>query len=542
MRLERVFIENFRGVERLNLTLDEVTVLIAENSHGKATVFDALGLCLGVRGSAETVRFRSRDLIPREDGTFESARIVLTFVDEQGSDRVRVAFSSGPDGTIERFFVTADGQPVEPQPPRAELMATLAAHPVLLLRFAHPRHDAAPNAAGTPAHAGQNRRSTTDLSGTIARVYHELAHGRGPVSPERISEGLAAAHRLLRDGQGLKEGEQSVHRLLAELRAELKDWGRSREGDASLANTLDLTGTGSHNLALLLVLGSILDVHDGAVLAEAARPIIAIEEPEAHLHPVLLASTWAVIEALGSQTVVATNSGELLSSVPMEYLRRLVRHDRHVRVHRLNDGSLTERDLRRVAYHVRARRGGVLFARSWMLVEGESEFWLMTQLADVLGYDLEAEGVRLIEFAQCGVAPLAKLANDLGLPWHLLADGDASGSIYTREATSFLEGQDRSKRISALGFPDVETCLWHEGFSDVYLAAARLAPRPDGYEPPPKRIIAKAVRKRSKPYLALAVAEAAAERGRGSIPAVLREAIEESVAMAREASGVARVG
>lgn len=541
MRLERVFIENFRGVERLNLTLDEVTVLIAENSHGKATVFDALGLCLGVRGSAESVRFRDEDLIPRGDGTFEAARIVLTFVDDEESDRVRIAFFSGPDGSISRMFVAADGEPVEPQPPVAELMETLAAHPVLLLRFAHPRHEVPVSNQGDAGRPAHNRRSSTDLSGTIARVYQDLAHGRGPVSPERISEGLTAAHRLLRDGEGLRDREQSVHRLLAELRAELKDWGRSREGDESLANSLDLTGSGSHNLALLLVLGSILDVQEGAVLAESARPIIAIEEPEAHLHPVLLASTWDVIEALGSQTVVTTNSGELLSSVPMEYLRRLVRHDRHVRVHRLNDGSLTERDLRRVAYHVRARRGGVLFARSWMLVEGESEFWLMTQLADVLGYDLEAEGVRLIEFAQCGVAPLAKLANDLGLPWHILADGDASGSIYTRDATSFLEGSDRSQRISALGYPDIEMCLWHEGFSDVYLAAARVAPRPDGYMPPPKRLIAKAVKKRSKPYLALAVAEAAAERGRGSIPTVLRQAIETSVAMAREASGVEAV-
>lgn len=559
MRLERVFLENFRGVERLNLTLDDITVLIAENSHGKSTVFDALGLCLGVRGTTDDARFRDEDLTVRPDGSIEVARIVLSFSGGDG-EGTHVAFTSGPGGVIERTLVDGTGEPIEPQPPAEEVHAVLAAHPVLLLRFAHPRHGSThpfrghgssgegpsgegPSGEGSSGEGSReptrNRRSSADLSGTIARVYHDLAHGRGPVSPERISEGLSAAHRLLRDGPGIPEDDHAVHRLFAELRSELREWGRSGPGSEPDIPRLDLTGSGSHNLALLLVLGSILDIQNGSPLAESARPIIAIEEPEAHLHPVLLASTWDVIESLGAQTLVTTNSGELLSSVPMKYLRRLVRQDRHVQIHRLNDGSLTERDLRRVAYHIRAKRGGVLFARSWMLVEGESEFWLMNQLADVLGYDLEAEGVRLIEFAQCGVAPLAKLANDLGLPWHLLADGDDSGSVYARDAESFLHGADHEERISVLGHRDVETCLWNHGFDDVYTRAARLAPRPDGRGPPPKRIIAKAVRKRSKPYLALAVAEAAAERGRESVPPVLRGAIERSVAMAREASGSA---
>ena len=62
----------------------------------------------------------------------------------------------------------------------------------------------------------------------------------------------------------------------------------------------------------------------------------------------------------------------------------------------------------------------------------------MSQLAQVMGHDLEAEGVRSIEFAQCGVAPLVKLANDLGIAWHLLADGDESGRVYARDARKWL--------------------------------------------------------------------------------------------------------
>lgn len=535
MRLERVEIENFRGVRRLDMSFDDVTVLIAENRHGKATVFDALGLCLGLRGVADGAHFRASDFMTT-DGS-DDIRIILTFASDAETieERQRVAFSgTAEDRRVHRAFVDVDGSPVDPQPSSEQLDALLSAHPVLMLRFAHPRADGPEGATGGSEGRGrraESRRGGGNLAATIARVYHDLAHTRGPVSAEQISVGLQAAHRLLEEGVAEVDGPQPVHRVLDDLRTEVQRWGRATPSDSSL----DLSGSGSHNLALLLVLGSILEVHGGRELEGPTNPIIMIEEPEAHLHPVLLASTWDVIEALHAQTIVTTNSGELLSSVPMVYLRRLVRTDHDVAVHRLDEQTLTPRDLRRVAYHVRAKRGGVLFARCWMLVEGESEFWLLNQLAEVLGYDLEAEGVRMIEFAQCGVAPLAKLANDLGIPWHLLTDGDDSGSVYAKGAQNFLNGADRSRRISMLGHRDIEQCLWHHGFDDIYRDAARIADRPDGQGPPPHRIIHKAVRKRSKPFLALAVAEAAAERGADSIPPVLRNTIESSVILARHA-------
>ena len=61
MRLTRVFIENFRGIRRLKLKLDPITVIIGENNHGKTSVFDALCLCLGRPGSALPTHFREGD-------------------------------------------------------------------------------------------------------------------------------------------------------------------------------------------------------------------------------------------------------------------------------------------------------------------------------------------------------------------------------------------------------------------------------------------------------------------------------------------------
>lgn len=552
MRLTRLTIEGFRGIRRVDMPLDPVTVVIGEHNHGKTSLFDVLGLCLARRGAFSESRFREDDFHRYPDGRLSSIKIVLTFSEEgvaggegvegdgleaartrdaDGVRRIRAELRGSPEGReVKRRFVDEDGAPLDPQPDSALFERVQRLHPVLLLRFAQPYQEVRQTGGGSAPDGQGNRRGRRDLEGMISRVYHDLTHARGPLPPEEIAQGLRAARRLFASEGPDADTDAPLGRMLNEILADSLARQERPSGSAFRVRA----GSGSHTVGILLVLGALLEVRGEEVLPGDARPIIAIEEPAAHLHPTLLASTWDVIEALRAQTFVATNSGELLSSIPMKSLRRLVRTSSEIGVRRLGDRSLTAAELRRLSYHIRARRGGVLFARCWLLVEGESEFWLTNQLAHVLGVDLDSEGVRCVEFAQCGVTPLVKLANDLGIQWHLLADGDESGAAYAREAARHLAGQPLSRRVSQLAEADVERALWKHGFEDVYRRAADGPEGPSDPRSSPARIIAKAVRKKSKPYLALQVAQECAARGPASIPPVLRGVIETSVLLARE--------
>lgn len=46
MHLERIEISGFRGIKRLSLTFDELSVLIGENAWGKSSLLDALSIAL----------------------------------------------------------------------------------------------------------------------------------------------------------------------------------------------------------------------------------------------------------------------------------------------------------------------------------------------------------------------------------------------------------------------------------------------------------------------------------------------------------------
>src|SRR5690606_12873819 len=115
-----------------------------------------------------------------------------------------------------------------------------------------------------------------------------------------------------------------------------------------------------------------------------SEPILALEEPESHLHPSAIRALWSTLDRLAGQKVITTHSGDLLGAVPLPSVRRLARRNGQVEVFRLADTTLDHKEKLKVAYHVRAKRGALLFARCWLLVEGETEFSILPEFARLL--------------------------------------------------------------------------------------------------------------------------------------------------------------
>jgi len=80
------------------------------------------------------------------------------------------------------------------------------------------------------------------------------------------------------------------------------------------------------------------------------------------------------------------------------------------------------------------------------------------------------EGISCVEFAQCGIPPLIKTATQLGIEWHLLADGDAAGKAYIETARHFASqaGGDHSLRFTRFREKDIEHHLFFNGYASVY--------------------------------------------------------------------------
>jgi len=175
-------------------------------------------------------------------------------------------------------------------------------------------------------------------------------------------------------------------------------------------------------------------------------------------------------------------------------------------------------EARRVGFHVRTHNADSLFARVWLLVEGETEAWLLPELARIWGLSFPLEGIHCVPFAQAGLAPLVAFADRFGIPWHLVADGDEAGKHYVAKARKLLRRRSERKHLTTFPDRDLEHFLWRAGYDRVYRdAAGHVAPGAEA-----SLIIHQALRAHSKPGMALEVAEAAGLLGPKGIPSQLR--------------------
>lgn len=79
-------------------------------------------------------------------------------------------------------------------------------------------------------------------------------------------------------------------------------------------------------------------------------------------------------------------------------------------------------------------RGEILFARKWILVEGQTEYLLLNAIAEQMGVSLDEKGISVIDFQNNGSpGNFAAVARALNIPWQMVCDGGAEGVGFTQQ-------------------------------------------------------------------------------------------------------------
>ncbi len=306
----------------------------------------------------------------------------------------------------------------------------------------------------------------------------------------------------------------------------------SLESLASLKTSLQSESLTKEKTLAVLFTSSLFMAQLELRLDRKAQPILILEDIEARFHPSLLLSFWSVVENIPVQKIVTTNSGDLISAIPLFSLRRLCRQYYDTRCYRVPDKCFNADDLRRIAFHIRLNRPMTLFARCWILVEGETEIWILNEVAVILGLSLPCEGIRMVEFAQCGLHPLMKFACSLGISFYVLTDGDEAGQRYSQSVSTFVGRRRLQDHLTVLPHLDIEHFFYANGFARVYQDAAGLnaAQRRSMHA---DKIIEMAIHKKSKPGMALAVVNHMQQLGPDSVPQLFRDMLKRILKLAK---------
>jgi putative ATP-dependent endonuclease of the OLD family len=546
MKLRRVEIKGFRGIHQLVLDIDpKQMVLIGENTWGKSSLLSALTL---LSPSQLLYQFTESDFYSEHvTGNITEAQAEVIFIfnqnkadqlnndvfyplqgvmttDESGNKQIiyQIRGYANRSGTIisEHYFLNNQRKPYS----NIANVQTLITHLITLrpiLRLKNPLIDAS-HLQVTPA--------TNEPS--IKAILAQFIQDDMISNKQQLEQGLHAAYLLL------------DYYLIDKQRRNRQDCGIMSSmvftsSDWAILNRFNHF-LDSHQEIRLIVLRILIESFNAAgndYLSPDAKPILLLEEPESQLHPILFSIAIHLLNNIPIQQIITTNSSDMLSLCELETIYRLIRYPHYIAAYHLSDHALNSSDSRRIKFHLLHRYPSALFARTWLCVEGETEVWLLSELAKQVGYDFNSEGIKIIEFVQCGLKPLIKFADLMGIQWHVLTDGDNAGKNYVETVKLLLPASvSTTEHLTILPAKDIENFLFHHGFSHIYKMAAFGST--EYVELSISQIIQKAIHKTSKPDLAVAVCEDAEQRGNQTIPTLFKQLFAKVLKLSRSASNI----
>ncbi|WP_158104146.1 ATP-dependent nuclease [Amycolatopsis pretoriensis] len=486
-------VENFRNFRALEITpFPSVAVILGENGIGKSNLLHALRLVLDPDLPDSARRLRAEDICDHAPGTLADGvevRIEVELTDIEGD--------TAAEATLDGCFVS-----LTPLVARLAYTYRPRVDPQQIDRPLT-RDDYDFDIVGGPDGDRDARRVRRDVSLSVLPALRDAADAlsryRGSPLQELLDAHPPAPSALEAAAKGIQEvmdelaTDKQVTKVAEDLSARLADLagpqldvsptlGFASSAPARLLRSIRLyvdpnrsrsvadTSTGNANVIYLGLLLERLQTRRATDAVVAT--VLAVEEPEAHVHPVLQRQLFRYLLRSETGLVVTTHSSHVAAVTRLDAIVLLRRDETGATVAatttRAGLSRVQRADLER---YLDVSRAELLFCSAAILVEGQSEAYLLPALASALGFDLDAHGVIVANIGGTDFASYRSLLGEkaLAVPHVIVTDGDPlrNGEYVLaglkRAARLLPPGDERNELMDAIATlieyadPDVDT-------------------------------------------------------------------------------------
>lgn len=451
--ISRIEITNFRNFAEFEVDLEPHAVFVGENRCGKSNLLHALRLVLDPALPDAQRTLRAEDFWDGLGSPFNGQKIIIKvfirgFEDDE-SVRATLAGCLSSESPL-TASLTYEFRPID-SIDAGESAATEEDYEFVVYGGANDTHDIGRKVrqwlslSVLPAERDVEGKLYSSRSSPLRKL---LARTRPELDAERLSDvrdqlDLAASGLL--EEKPLQDLQARVNARISEIVGPLHavktkfDFASSDPEqlvrglrlflEEEQVRGLEDASLGTLNIIFLTLLLQELDERRDA--RALAGMVVAIEEPEAHLHPHIQRLLFRYALRREHSLVIATHSPHIASISPLRTLIALRPNSAGTVAKRISS-ELSTQDIIDLERYFDVTRAEMLFSKGIIFVEGPAELYLIPAFAEHVlaemhgGHSLDEYGVSICSVGGTDFAPYWKATHDNSwdIPRVVVTDGD----------------------------------------------------------------------------------------------------------------------
>jgi putative ATP-dependent endonuclease of OLD family len=529
IRVVEVRVRNFRSLKTVDVPLDHLTVLIGANNSGKTSFLEALSASLGGRKGVlteddiflsplEKSRPRDRSIIidvmirPIDDegeiiSSFPSGSYWTALwgsgISQDEKDNDFMAYRTEMKWSAQKAEYTVDRRFLKewvPDPSKVETAkikdssghVTAAMMEPIALHLIDAKRDIEDDLR-QPGSFWRKLTGDLGLSDEDIKKFESILDGLNESMVEKsvvlkhVQSHLGELNSLI---SSEKEGVE-IATVARRLRDLVKGINLNFTTKGSQTFPLAKHGMGTRSLASILVFRAFMSWRSDQSSGDAIHPMLALEEPEAHLHPQAQRALFHQISAIPGQIIISTHSPYVAGQVMVKRLRQFHKEGPETFVANMDTTNLSQEDLFKIDRKVMHTRGDMLFAKALVFFEGETEEFAFPVFAETYWErNIHLLGVNFVSVGgDGGYLPFIRMANSFKIPWYIFSDGEANAISKLKNActqigisnpethpniTILPDGQNWEKYLISQGYEDaissmLDSVEGESGYLDKWL-------------------------------------------------------------------------